>query len=228
MSQMALPLQLQDHAVFESFLQDGNESLVAFLVDAIESRAAGGGWIWGPPATGKTHLLQACCARAGQFAVYLPIEQLREAGPGILEGMGAQSLVCIDDIDKVAGDSQWESALFGLYNQVLEGGGAIFVAASAPVRECAFELADLASRLSQLPSFRVEPLDEEGRLRALQLRAGHRGLTLPEETARYLLTRSRRDMASLYQLLDRLDRLALEAQRKLTIPFVRSVIANED
>ena len=224
---MALPLQLQDHAVFDSFLPNGNESLVAFLVDAVDSRRAGGGWIWGPAATGKTHLLQACCARAGQSAVYLPIEQLREAGPGILEGMAAQSLVCIDDIDKVAGDPHWETALFGLYNQVLEGGGAMIVAAGAPVRECNFELADLASRLSQLPGFRVEALDEEGRLRALQLRARHRGLTLPDETARYLLTRSRRDMASLYQLLDRLDRLALEAQRKLTIPFVRSVIANE-
>jgi DnaA family protein len=225
---MALPLQLQDHAVFDSFLKDGNESLVAFLVDAVDSQAAAGGWIWGPPATGKTHLLQACCARAGRFAVYLPLGQLRDAGPGILEGMAAQSLICIDDVDKVAGDAQWESALFGLYNQVLEGGGAIFVAASAPVRECGFELADLASRLSQLPAFRVEPLDEEGRLKALQLRARHRGLTLPDETARYLLTRSRRDMASLYQLLDRLDRLALEAQRKLTVPFVRGVIANED
>lgn len=228
MSQMALPLQLQDHAVFESFLDDGNESLVAFLIDAVDSRRAGGGWIWGPPATGKTHLLQACCARAGHSAVYLPMEQLRDAGPGILEGMAAQSLICIDDIDKVAGDTGWEAALFGLYNQVLEGGGAIFVTASAPVRECEFELADLASRLSQLPGFRVEPLDEEGRLRALQLRAGHRGLTLPDETARYLLTRSRRDMASLYQLLDRLDRQALEAQRRLTVPFVRSVIADED
>lgn len=224
---MALPLQLQDHAVFESFLQDGNETLVAFLVDTVDT-LRGGGWIWGAPATGKTHLLQACCCRAQGSAVYLPLEQLHDAGPGILEGMAEQSLICIDDIDRVAGNPAWEAALFGLYNHVLELGGAIIVAARAPVRECNFKLADLESRLSQLPVFRVEPLDEEGRLRALQLRAGHRGLTLPEETARYLLARSRRDMASLYNLLDRLDRLALEAQRKLTIPFVREVIADGD
>lgn len=227
MSQMALPLQLQDHAVFASFQQDGNESLVAFLTDMADTSGAAGGWIWGPPATGKTHLLQACCARKGSSAVYLPLRQFREAGSGILEGMAAQSLICLDDVDAVAGDTAWESALFALYNQVLEDRGTILVAAGAPVRECGFRLPDLESRLSQLPAFRVEPLDEEGRLKALQLRAGHRGLTLPPETARYLLTRSRRDMASLYQLLDRLDLLALEAQRKLTIPFVRSVINDE-
>ena len=59
---------------------------------------------------------------------------------------------------------------------------------------------------------------------ALQLRASHRGLELPEDTARYLMTRSRRDMQSLYALLDRLDLEALRAQRRLTIPFVRDVL----
>jgi len=58
----------------------------------------------------------------------------------------------------------------------------------------------------------------------LQLRAGHRGLDLPDETAQFLLNRSRRDMASLYKLLDTLDDEALRAQRRLTIPFVRDVI----
>jgi DnaA family protein len=58
----------------------------------------------------------------------------------------------------------------------------------------------------------------------LQLRSRHRGLELPDDTARYLLTRSRRDMASLYEVLDRLDKEALRAKRRLTIPFARMVL----
>jgi DnaA family protein len=73
----------------------------------------------------------------------------------------------------------------------------------------------------------VQPLNEEQRVEALQLRAGHRGLELPGETARYLLKRSRRDMASLYELLDRLDLEALRAQRRLTVPFVRDVLQQQ-
>jgi DnaA family protein len=75
-----------------------------------------------------------------------------------------------------------------------------------------------------LPVFRVEPLDEAGRVQALRLRASQRGLELPDDTARFLLNRSRRDMTSLYRLLDTLDTEALIAQRRLTIPFVREVM----
>ena len=74
------------------------------------------------------------------------------------------------------------------------------------------------------PLVQVQPLGEADRIRALQLRAHHRGLDLPDDTARYLLSRSRRDMASLYRLLDKLDSEALRAQRRLTIPFVKEVL----
>ena len=76
-----------------------------------------------------------------------------------------------------------------------------------------------------MPVFQVQALDENARVSALQLRSRHRGLELPDDTARYLLKRSRRDMASLYEILDRLDKEALRAKRRLTIPFVRDVLA---
>ena len=222
---MVLPLQLQDHAVFESFHSDGNEALVAFLVDSVDQRAGNGCWLWGAAATGKTHLLQATCARAGDSAVYLPLDQFAEAGAGILDGMENRQVICLDGLDQVAGKAAWERALFNLYNQVSDTGGFIVAAASTSVRDCGFELADLLSRFSQLPTFRLEALDEEGCVKALQLRASHRGLTLPTDTANYLLSRSRRDMASLYALLDKLDLESLKAQRRLTIPFVRDVFS---
>jgi DnaA family protein len=91
-------------------------------------------------------------------------------------------------------------------------------------RECPVVLPDLQSRLARLPVFQVQALGDDERVAALQLRAQHRGLDLPDDTARYLLKRSRRDMASLYALLDKLDLEALRAQRRLTIPFVKGVL----
>jgi DnaA family protein len=75
-----------------------------------------------------------------------------------------------------------------------------------------------------LPVFRVHTLGDAERVEALQLRARHRGLDLPDDAAHYLLRRSRRDMASLYDLLDKLDLEALRAKRRLTVPFVREVM----
>jgi len=225
LSQLALPLRLADHAVFESFWPAGNDAVLAML-EALAGNGDGPGcWLWGAPATGKTHLLQAVCERLGDRAMYLPLGQLARAGPGILDGMAARSFVCIDEIDRSAGHRDWELALFDLCNQLADTGGTLLAAARTTPRECAIELPDLKSRLTRLPVFRLQALPEPERVRALQLRAAHRGLDLPDETAHYLLGRSRRDMASLYHLLDELDAAALQAQRRLTIPFVRDVMS---
>lgn len=224
MSQLALPLKLQDHAVFESFLPGGNEALVAFLESTVATGAGTGGWIWGAPSTGKTHLLQAVCERAADRAQFLPLNDFRHAGPAVLEGLQSRQFVCLDDVDSVAGDAQWEVGLFSLFNALRDTGMVLVCSAAAPARESNFALADLVSRFSMLPAFHIEPLKEPERIEALQLRAHHRGLDLPAETASYLLLRSKRDMASLYALLDKLDSEALKAQRKLTIPFVREVL----
>ena len=224
MSQMALPLQLADHAVFASFLNSGNETLVATLAEIAAAENRHGAWLWGGHATGKTHLLQAVCDAAGDRSVYVPSAIVAEAGPGILEGLAGRDIVCIDDVDRILGDETWEAALFDLYNQAFDANRSLVFAAQSSPREASARLADLASRLQRLPVFQVQNLDDDQRVAALQLRSRHRGLELPDDSARYLLRRSRRDMASLYDLLDRLDLEALRAKRRLTIPFVRDVL----
>jgi DnaA-homolog protein len=227
MSQLALPLQLADHAVFASFLNSGNETLVATLADIAAGGEGHGCWLWGGASTGKTHLLQAVCDEAGDRAIYVPLSMFSDVGPEILEGLASRELICIDDVDLVAGQTEWEMALFDLSNQIFDVGAQLIVSAASAPRECAIELADLESRFAKLPVFQIHVLDEDERVSALQLRSKHRGLALPDDTARYLLKRSRRDMASLYEVLDRLDREALRAKRRLTIPFVRDVLEAE-
>lgn len=224
MSQLALPLRLQDHAVFESFLPAGNETLVAFLIDIVTNAKGPGGWIRGATATGKTHLLQAVCERAGDRAQFLPLAGFRDVSPAILDGLSNRRFVCLDDVDTTSGNEDWELALFRLYNALTDSGGILICSAASAPRDCRFSLPDLVSRFSRLPTFNLHPLDEAARIEALQLRARHRGLELPTESAAYLLNRSARDMASLYALLDRLDAEAMVAQRKLTIPFVKEVL----
>ena len=224
MSQLALPLQLQDHAVFESFWPAGNDSLVAYLTELCSVGNNPGCWIWGAEATGKTHLLQAVCDRSGDRSVYLPLAQFLEAGPQALDGLDSRQFICLDDIDVIAGDPDWELSLFELSNQAQDSGGVLVVSANASARECGFALKDLESRFTRLPLFHIRPLADADRIKALQLRAKLRGLDLPQETANYLLTRRQRDMASLYALLDKLDLEALKAQRRLTIPFVKTVL----
>ena len=224
MSQLALPLKLEDHAVFESFLATGNEAAVAFLQNLVGDKHEPGGWLRGASAVGKTHLLQALCERAEASAQYLPIRDVMSAGAEILDGLATRRFVCLDDVDVVSGSKAWELGLFRLFNDVAEAGGTLLCSASAAPRDCGFDLADLASRFSLLPVYQLHALGDDERIEALQLRARHRGLDLPFDTATYLLSRNPRDMASLYEILDKLDSESMVAQRRLTIPFVRDVM----
>lgn len=224
MSQLILPLKLADHAIFDTFWRPGNEAASAFVEALCEPSAGPGCWLWGASSSGKSHLLQAVCARVGSSAQYLPIGELRQAGAAALEGMSTRRVLCFDDLHLVAGRADWEEALFRVLLEAAESEAVVVVAAAASAREAGFLRDDVKSRFAQLTSFQLMPLDDDGLQNALKLRARHRGLELPDETARFLLVSQRREMASLYDLLDRLYAEAMVAKRRLTVPFVKSVL----
>ena len=143
----------------------------------------------------------------------------------MLEGLERADLVCLDDVDALAGAQEWEQAVFALYNGLREHGGRLLAAGPVPPAALPLELEDLRTRLAWGLVYQLQPLDDEDKLRGLQQRARERGLELPDAVARYLLQRCRRDMASLLHCLDELDRASLAAQRRLTIPFVKEVMA---
>jgi DnaA family protein len=227
MHQLPLEIRLDDHAVFGNFLPAGNELLVHELRDAAARSEQPMLWVWGLPESGRSHLLQACIASAddrGRRAAYLPLDRALALPPGALEGLGELDLVGLDDIDAIAGDALFEQAVFALFEQLRQSGGRLVVTAAASPADIGIGLPDLASRLRSGGVYRVQPLDEAGRLRALQIRARFRGFELPDDTGRYLLNRMPRGTASLFRMLDTLDRAALAARKRLTIPFVRGVL----
>lgn len=224
MRQLPLPVRLRDFALFETFEAGPNGAVVALL--AAPAQAGPAAWVWGPPASGKSHLLQAACA-AHAGAAYLPGAELLPGGPATLAGWEERPLICIDDVDRLLGQRDWELALFGLFNALWERGGCLVASAATAPGAAGFVLPDLASRLAWGGVFRLEPLADEDRVAALRKRARHRGLELPEDVARYLLRRLPRDMRALCDWLDRLDTASLAAGRRLTMPFVREVIAAE-
>jgi DnaA family protein len=184
-------------------------------------------YLWGGAGVGRSHLLQAACLQLKQLdqqAVYLPLAGLVEHGPALLEGLEHCALVCLDDLDAVAGRADWEEALFHLFNRLRDAGQRLLLSASAAPRELQLQLADLQSRLSQALVFQLRELAADDKLHALQLRASRRGLQLPDEVAAFILNRGSRSMNGLFELLEQLDQASLQAQRKLTIPFLKETL----
>jgi DnaA-homolog protein len=217
--QLALGIKLRSDAVFESFAPGANAEIVA----ALRAPASNPVWIWGAHGSGKTHLLQAVCA-AAEAAAYFPLNRELGLPPEALAGFETSAVLCVDDVDAVAGDLDWERALFHLFNASAELHTRLIFAANAAPRVLAFALEDWKSRAAACVVYQLRELDEAGRIEALCLRAAQRGMQLPRDTAEFLLHRFPRDLPSLLGLLDTLDEESLAAQRRLTIPFIRAAL----
>jgi DnaA-homolog protein len=217
MKQLALGVRLRADAVFESFAAGQNFEVLAALRAANPTPM----WLWGANGSGKTHLLQAVCADAGMSAAYFPLSRSVALPPDALTGFERSQVLCIDDVDAIAGDQPWEQALFTLFNEAAELRTRVIFAATVAPRQAAWFLDDWRSRAASCVVYQLRELDDAGRIEALRLRAAQRGLQLPDETSEYLLKRMPRDLPSLFQILDTLDEASLVEQRRLTIPFIR-------
>ncbi len=225
--QLPLGIQIKAAARFSNFVAGPNDE----LLDQLRLSASGRGelffLIWGSSGSGKSHLLQASCHQAasqGRAAAYLSLQGYSNLQPELLDGWDAYDLVCLDDMDAIAGQRQWEEAVFHLYNRIRERGSGLVVSSNSAPAHLQLCLPDLRSRLGWGLMYQLKSLDDHQRLRALQLRAQQRGCEMPDETGRYLMRRLPRDMPVLFDLLDQLDEASLVAQRKLTVPFVKSVL----
>ena len=224
MKQLPLGVRLHDRAIWASFQVAGSQQAVQGVKQLADAPATSMGWLWGAGGSGKSHLLQAVCAQLPGSG-YFPLQQMLSFGPAVLEGIEALCCVCLDDVQVLAGQPDWEAALFRLYVEIEARQGRLLLAADQPAVALPWALADLRSRCMALPHWGLQLLDEAQQRVALQTRARLRGLDLPDETAVYLQRHYPRDMNSLMSLLDTLDLASLAEQRRLTVPFIRAVLS---
>lgn len=231
MRQLPLALALHGQPGFNNFFPGRNQELVARLRALAHSERPAALapllFIWGAPAVGKTHLLQATARQTRRRSAFVPLDA-PGLTPAVLDELERADLVCIDALERIAGAHAWELALFNLYERSVaeraQGrGGALIIAARANPRTLAFALPDLATRLSQGLTYELHDLQDADKRAVLCRRARERGLDLPAAVADYLLARYARDMHALMDLLDRIDRAALVHRRRLTVPFIRSL-----
>ncbi len=228
MQQLPLGVRWRDSSVFATFVHGAN-TLVVRSLESQSATAAPVTWLWGSAGSGKSHLLQAACALAGergQRAAYFPMRERAGWPDDAFAGCEELAIVCVDDADAIAGEPRWNRALFNLHNGLLEQRGRLLLSGAQPPAAIGWALADLASRMAASLVLHLAPLAESDQIEVLRLRAKRRGLELPEDVAQYLLRRVPRDLRSLCALLDTLDAASLAKQRRLTVPFIRQILGS--
>ena len=182
MEQLPLAVRLRDTARLASFVPGRNREVFE-RVAAGPHAAPRVLWIWGRPGTGKTHLLQAACAAVAESGGSASYVDLAAALPGWLEGGENLDLVCLDGLEAVAADANWNEALFRLHTLMQDGAARLYVTSTSPPASVEWRLPDLRSRLLAGSVHQLQELDEADQAEALRLRADRRGLELSPEGA---------------------------------------------
>ncbi|RMF19024.1 MAG: DnaA regulatory inactivator Hda [Gammaproteobacteria bacterium] len=186
-------------------------------------------YLWGAEDTGKSFLLQAAAQHAsdqGRAVMYLPVPELLQWSPDVLDGLETLDLLCIDDIQALSDDSvdpRWPEAFFNLFNRARDAGKCWLVSADRTPRELEVPLADLVSRLQWGVVRQVPRLDESSMFRFWADRARDRGIVLDEDVQQFVMRRAERNLPALMRLLDELDEESLVEKRRITVPFIKKV-----
>ncbi|MFK7854603.1 MAG: DnaA regulatory inactivator Hda [Granulosicoccus sp.] len=227
--QLTLSLDTAPATSFDSFHVDDSNALV---LDSLRAFAEGGLdtvqiYLWGETGTGKSHMLSAACQRfsdKGYRIAYLPGEIVNQAGA--LESMEYCDLLCIDDLQRL--DYASEVGLFHCINRCRETGTRIIFAADRSPDELGLKLKDLQTRLAWGLVFQLQPLSDDALRNAFRKEIQARSLEASDEVLGYVLRRFPRRMASLKQVVDTLDEVSLSEQRRITIPFIKSVFGEAE
>ena len=228
MKQLALPIRLNEAATLDNFIAGRNTQLLHFLRRFLDHRAELQAYLWAQGTRGKSHLLQAMCQQASarkMQASYLPMPELASLDATMLDGLEKLQLLALDDLQAVTADPVWAEAIFHLINRCRSHGCHLLLASSASPQSLQVALPDLASRLVWGPVFHLDPLGDHELLAFVFDCARQRGLDLPAEVAHYLIKHLPRDIRYLETLIQLLDEEALACKRRVTLPFLKRVLA---
>lgn len=227
-AQLPLQVSLRADARLDAMYAGPNAWLIDWLRDEWLQGTESSVFLHGAPGSGLTHVQQAICHHAelhGHTAFYLSLREVRHEAPEVLHELTGFDVLCLDDLDTVLGDSDWDRVLFNVFNTTRDQGQRLVLASHQSLPELQGQiLPDLHSRLSWGMRAQLKVPDDEDWVAGIVWLAEQHGLTLSDDAAQYLAVRGPREWAGLTATMHKLDTASLAAQRRLTQPFIKAVM----
>ena len=225
MFQLPLNISLDSSATLDSFYVGENIELLERLMKLTKKNNLI--FISGNQGAGKSHLAQAVCNEISspndQSCVYLPLNN-SQLTPAILLGLSQIDLVCLDNIESIANNHQWQVGLFNLYNEIKDTGNNLIIFSDRSPVHLGLSLKDLESRLSAMSIFKLKNINEENLIHFIIEQGENLGMQVSLDVATFILNRSERSILELKTIIKTLDEQSLAHQRRITIPFVKDIL----
>lgn len=220
MKQIPLAIGPESQPGFDNFVPGANAAVLQHLRQL--QMPGTPLYLWGPGGCGKTHLLQALAARCQSAGQVVGWFDAADRQPWLLSPGWA--LVVVDRCEAL--DEAAQHAAFALFEEAAAHGVQWAAAGRLPPVDLNLR-DDLRTRLGWGHVFALQTLPDAETRAALRREADLRGIFLSDEVMDYLLTRFERDLGHLMRLLNRLDGYGLSMARRITVPLVRQMLAEE-
>lgn len=206
---------------FESFVPcEGNAAALKFalrIADSSDSESLL--YLYGPPGSGKTHLLQSI---AGSRFPYLSLRQPFTKEHLISTFSSADGLV-VDDLQAMPDNSDLRLSLWQLFNEFHTSGRTIAMAGTLPPRDLTNIDEHLSSRLLWGLVARLDTSDDSSRRMIIKKVADDHQIRIPDEVVEYILATTSREVGALITTFHDLYRFSMAEKRRITLPLAREV-----
>lgn len=180
--------------------------------------------LYGPPASGKSHLAAVWQERSK--AGRIRGEDLSES---TVRDIAAQNRhLVVENADTLIGALPLEKGLFHLYNIFREEGRSLLLTLQDPPVRRSFALPDLASRLRAAPGVAIREPDDDLLAAVLVKLFRDRQLLLGAEVLAYIMPRIERSFEAASALVDAADRKAMAEKRAVSVPLIREILNDMD
>ncbi|HYD18879.1 MAG TPA: DnaA/Hda family protein [Patescibacteria group bacterium] len=223
MKPQQLPFDLGHRPAFERedlWVSESNRDAVAWL-DKYPGWPAPALILYGPPASGKTHLCHvfqnqtdAVCITPATINDFRGVNDFPQTS-------------IIDDAEKMIGETESETALFHTWNRAKEEGAQLLLTGENPPARWNFTLPDLKSRLLAAPAVAIAPPDEQLMAVVLAKLFSDRQLAVPAEVISFITARIERSFKTVNDLVTEIDRQSLSQKRPVTVPLVREILQGQ-
>jgi chromosomal replication initiation ATPase DnaA len=199
-------------------VSSANSDAVA-LIDAWPSWPANVVVIAGPIGSGKTHLASIWREEADANAA-----DRRKLGPAVLDMLAERPLL-IDDADAGGLD---ENGLFHAINAAREAGTHILLTARRFPLGWGVALPDLRSRLGAASTVEIREPDDLLLAGVITKLFADRQVEIDPQVVQFLVKRIERSLATAIDVVERLDRAALENKSRITRQLASAVLGSSD
>ena len=227
--QLIFPFQINQKASFDSFFcSPDNQNLMTRLTDIVSSQDTSELIIHGEEGSGKSFLMQAICNELSsaekQFA-FIPIKKAFNMGVEIFQNLGSLDAVCVDDLQLILANQDWETALFNLINECQQSNCSLMLSlgGTRPLDESII-LPDLLSRIKRMEFFALHAVQDEFFNQAIDFVAQQLDIKIEEAELEFLLKHQTRIFSLLVENIITLDNQAASLKRKITIPLIKETL----